>query len=81
MPPEAIAAQIDTAQRELRPLRLHLTDGEVLTARVLAWDGRELVYAPLHSSRPERYGICDSTGFAVALGAIERAQLQRPSRA
>jgi hypothetical protein len=72
---EAIADLIDTAQREQRPLRLHLREGEVVTVRVLDRDEHEVVYAPLTSSRPERYAVCDSTGFRVPMAEIERVFL------
>jgi hypothetical protein len=75
--PGAIAQLIESAQRERRGLRLHLHDGEVVTLRVLDWDGAAVLYAPLTSSHPERYAVCDSTGYSVPLDAIERAQLMR----
>ena len=63
-------------------VRVHLLDGEVLVARVLHVDARELVYAVVRSSRPERYAVCDSTGFRVARDAIERAvRVPEPPRA
>jgi hypothetical protein len=59
------------------PLRLHTEDGEVLVARVLHFDDAELVYVPVESSRPERYAVCDSTGFTIPLRSIRRAQILR----
>jgi hypothetical protein len=70
-----IAELVAAAQRQDECIRLHLRDGEVVTARVLGWDGEALVYAPLTSSRPERYALCDATGYSVALESIERAAL------
>ncbi len=62
-----------------KPVRVHRQDGEVLVAKVLHCEDRELVYAVLTSSRPERYAVCDSTGFRLALDEIERVQvLERP---
>ena len=72
---ETIAELIATAVRERRDVRLHMADGEVLTARVLGCQDEQIVYAPLRSSHPERYAVCDSTGFGVALRDVERAQL------
>jgi hypothetical protein len=57
------------------PVRLHLHDGEVLVARILSYDEHELRFAVVHSSRPERYGVCDSTGFCRAWHELERAVL------
>ena len=67
-----------------RSVRMHLSDGEVVVARVLHVDGNEVVYAALQSSRPERYAVCDSTGARARLDQIERAVLvatkgRRPS--
>jgi hypothetical protein len=57
------------------PVRLHLRDGEVLVARILSYDEDEIRFAVVHSSRPERYGVCDSTGFRRAWDELERAAL------
>ena len=57
------------------PVRLHLRDGEVLVARILSSDEDEIRFAVVHSSRPERYGVCDSTGFRRAWEDLERAAL------
>ena len=57
------------------PVRLHLRDGEVLVARILSYDEEEIRFAVVHSSRPERYGVCDSTGFRRAWEDLERAAL------
>ncbi|HTO09618.1 MAG TPA: hypothetical protein VMR86_21385 [Myxococcota bacterium] len=66
-----------------RPLRLHLRDGEVVVARILDFDAEALRFAPIQSSRPERYAVCDSTGFVVRFADLERAVLlshPRPPR-
>ena len=71
----AVPAEIVEAARTGRAVRLHTRAGEVVVARVLHYDDAEVVYAVIHSSRPERYGVCDSTGFTLPTEAIERAQL------
>jgi hypothetical protein len=73
-----VGETLATALRDGRLVRVHLRDGEVLVARVLQLDADELVYAAVRSSHPERYAVCDSTGFRVPRGAIERAALLRP---
>lgn len=75
--PLDIAADLAEACRSGQPVRVHTRDGEVLVARVLAWDGEQLVYAALQSSHPERYAVCDSTGFRLGEDAIRRTQLLR----
>jgi hypothetical protein len=72
-----VSVAIEQAAESGQPIRVHTRDGEVLVARVLHWDERELHYVVVSSSRPERYGVCDSTGFALRLDAIERVQLLR----
>ena len=57
------------------PVRLHTLDGEVLVARILSYDDQEVCFAVVTSSRPERYAVCDSTGFRRAWREIERAVL------
>lgn len=57
------------------PVRLHTRDGEVLVARILDADERGVRFAVVTSSRPERYGVCDSTGFLQDWDEIERATL------
>ena len=57
------------------PVRLHLRDGEVLVARILSYAEEEIRFAVVQSSRPERYGVCDSTGFRRAWEDLERAAL------
>jgi len=70
-----MGATLAAAAASGQPVRVHLRDGEVLVARVLGLDACELVYAALRSSRPERYAVCDSTGFRVARAEIERVSL------
>ena len=57
------------------PVRLHARDGEVLVARILDADEHGIRFAVVTSSRPERYGVCDSTGFLRDWDEIERATL------
>ena len=57
------------------PVRLHMRDGEVLVAHILACDADEIRFSVVHSSRPERYGVCDSTGFRRGWDELERAVL------
>jgi len=71
MPSTAIAHALESGQ----PVRLHASDGEVLVARILSYDEREICFAVVTSSRPERYAVCDSTGFRRAWIEIERAVL------
>lgn len=70
----------DEARREVvracetgREVRLHTRDGEVLVARVLGCDADEVRFAVVTSSRPERYAVCDSTGFVRRFDELERA--------
>lgn len=71
----SVSAEIARAVRTGQPVRLHTRDGEVVVARVLSYDGQRVVYSAVTSSRPERYAVCDSTGFALPLEQIERAKL------
>lgn len=74
--PEQIATAADSGQ----PVRVHTRDGEVLVARVLQCDEREFRYVVVTSSRPERYGVCDSTGFSLCLDDVDRVVLlEEPS--
>lgn len=75
VPPEIVRAR-ETGQ----PVRVHTADGEVLVARVLSYNEMELVYTVLSSSRPERYAVCDSTGFVIPISEIERARLLEEPR-
>lgn len=61
-----------------RDLRLHARDGEVLVARVLAFDDVEVRFAVITSSRPERYAVCDSTGAVLRFDELERAVVLEP---
>ena len=67
--------EIVTAAGSGQPVRVHTNDGEVLVARVLEYDEREFRYVVITSSRPERYGVCDSTGFTLPLESVERVAL------
>lgn len=58
-----------------QPLRVHTADGEVFIARVLRYDEGELVYAVETSSHPERYAVCDSTGWTIRLSRITKLRL------
>ena len=58
-----------------RHVRIHTSDGEVVVARILAYDENEVIYAPITSSRPERYAVCDSTGFGIPFTAIRKTQV------
>jgi hypothetical protein len=71
MPSTTIARALETGQ----PVRLHAEDGEVLVARILSYDEEEIRFTVISSSRPERYAVCDSTGFRRAWHEIERAVL------
>lgn len=71
---EALAS----AQRSGQQVRIHTHTGEVLVAHVLALSDRELRYAVITSSRPERYAVCDSTGFLLPLEGIARVQRLAP---
>ena len=75
VPPEIVRAR-ETGQ----PVRVHTSDGEVIVARVLGYNERMLVYTVLSSSRPERYAVCDSTGFVIPISEIERARLLEEPR-
>ena len=61
---------IADAARTGGAVRLHLEDGEVVVARILDPGPDEIVYLPEHSSRPEKYAVCDATGFSVPAEAI-----------
>jgi hypothetical protein len=71
MPSTTIARALETGQ----PVRLHAQDGEVLVARILSYDDAEICFTVVTSSRPERYAVCDSTGFRRAWHEIARAIL------
>ncbi len=70
-----IPDELVTAEESGRPVRVHTRDGEVLVARVLQVDESEFRYVVLTSSRPERYGVCDSTGFGLRLDEVDRVVL------
>ncbi len=71
----SVPEEIVTAAGSGQPVRVHTRDGEVLVARVLQFDERELRYLVLTSSRPERYGVCDSTGFALPMNELRKVVL------
>ena len=66
---------IEEAKRSEKPLRIVRGDGEEILAKVLGRDGDVLLYAVYTSTHPERYGVCDSTGFRLPLREIESAAL------
>ncbi len=70
-----VPPEVAEAARSGGTLRVHTRDGEVLFCRVLRFDDSELVYVALRSSRPERYAVCDSTGFSLPWAVIERVVL------
>lgn len=67
----AVARALERGQ----PVRLHARDGEVLVARILSFDEHEVCFTVLRSTQPERYAVCDSTGFRRAWEELERAVL------
>ncbi len=78
----SVPAELERAREAGKTVRVHRQDGEVLVAQVLRCGELELVYAVLTSSHPERYAVCDSTGFTLAIAEIERIQVldQAPPR-
>ncbi len=78
----SVPAELLRAREAGKVVRLHRRDGEVLVAQVLGLGEDELVCAVLTSSHPERYAVCDSTGFCLALEEITRIQVldQPPPR-
>jgi hypothetical protein len=75
----SIPVEIVQARESGRPVRLVRSDGEILVLRVISYDDEQLLYAVFTSSHPERYGVCDSTGFALDLAEIEGVTLlERP---
>jgi hypothetical protein len=79
--PLDLRADLDEAIRSGRRLRIHTSEGEVLTCQVLGFDERELRYRVLTSSRPERYAVCDATAFSLRWDAILRIALTGEPRA
>ena len=67
--PAAFTA-IEEAQRVDKPLRIRREDGEEILAKVLGCEGEVLLYAVYTSTHPERYGVCDSTGFRLPFREI-----------
>ena len=72
---EATSTAIARALELGQPVRLHARDGEVLVARILSYDEREVCFTVLRSTQPERYAVCDSTGFQRRWDELERAVL------
>jgi len=68
-----VAEELAKAFESGRAVRIHARDGEVLVARVLELDREAVRFAVVTSSRPERYAVCDSTGFVRRLDELERA--------
>ncbi len=66
---------IAEAVRTGTPVRMHIADGEVVVARILGQDSDQVLYIAVTSSRPEKYAVCDSTGFTVSFCEIDRVQL------
>ena len=76
-PASHLLQSIQAAERDEKPLRIQRSDGERILARVLGLDGDVLLYAVSTSTHPERYGVCDSTGFRLPLREIESAALSQ----
>jgi len=70
-------SDLERAAETRQPIRIHTSDGEVLVARILNCDDEEVVYAVITSSRPEKYAVCDSVGFAIPRTAVEATKLLR----
>ena len=49
----------------------------MFVGRVLHYDEEAITYVALTSSHPERYAVCDSTGFAIRLDRVKRVVLLR----
>jgi hypothetical protein len=77
---ESIEDQVLASLESGAPLRLHARDGEVLVVQVIAAGGGRLRCRVLTSSRPENHASCDSPGFELAIGDIERAAPLDPAR-
>ncbi len=71
----SVPVEIVQARESGRPVRLFRSDGEVVVLRVLSYDDEQLLYAVFTSTHPERYAVCDSTGFSLDLAEIERVTL------
>jgi len=71
--PERVREEVARARETGRDIRLHARDGEVLVARILDADAERVLFAVVTSSRPERYAVCDSTGFERRFDELERA--------
>jgi hypothetical protein len=67
----SVREELAEAVRSGGKVRVH-TDDEVAVVRVLRVDAESVLYAPITSSRPERYAVCDSAGFELPLAAVVR---------
>ncbi len=72
-----VPREIERAAVTGQPIRVHTVDGEVFVGRVLHYDDEAITYVALTSSHPERYAVCDSTGFAIRLDSVKRVVLLR----
>ena len=70
----AVSELIQRGARSGQAIRVYLTDGEEIVARVLNHDEDQLVYLVETSTHPERYAVCDSTGFVVEIARIARVE-------
>ena len=78
-PAAAVSEALEEALRGQKALRIERDDGEVIVAQVLRYETRALFYAVYTSTHPERYGVCDSTGFRLDLAEIRTVEiLERP---
>ncbi len=67
----AVLEVLVEAARSGGKVRVH-TEDEVAVVQVLRVEAERVVYRPIHSSRPERYAVCDSPGFELPLAAVLR---------
>ena len=68
--PSDARASLTRAHEERKALRIARADGEEIVARLLAYDAETLTIAVHTSTHPERYAVCDSTGFELALAEV-----------
>ena len=71
----AVSEALEEALRSQKALRIEREDGEVIVAQVLRYETRALFYAVYTSTHPERYGVCDSTGFRLDLTEICKVEI------
>ena len=74
-PPASLSETLEQALNTQKALRIERDDGEVIVAQLLRYGSGELFYAVYTSTHPERYGVCDSTGFRLGLGEIRSAEI------